>query len=126
MNPLTLKSQLIILGVTVLLTAMASGYAGWRVKGAFVAERDLAIVEAKKEFTDAFRENEQNVAGILEDKFSQLRANEKVINNEILKIIDRPVYLNECLDADGLSLIERARTGKASAGESTEEVRTAK
>lgn len=120
MNPLVIK---IIAG---LLIISASFFAGWRVKGAFVAERDLSIAEAKKAFQDAQRENEAHISTLLEDKLSQLRANERIVNNEVLKIIDRPVYLNECLDVDGLQSIERARTGKADTSKPSEEVPASK
>jgi hypothetical protein len=96
--------------------------AGWQVKGAFVAKRDLAIVEAKAEFIKAYQAAEANKAYILEQKLAELKANEKTIERERIKIIDRPVYSNECLDADGLQLIERARRGKADTNQSADKV----
>lgn len=89
----------------------ASFAAGWRVKGAFVAERDLANIEAKNEMVNVFRSMEGGIAKTVEDKLSSLKTNERVIEREKLKIVDRPVYLNNCLDADGLRLVERARKG---------------
>lgn len=105
MSPLALKSIAALIAL-----AIAFG-AGWRVKGAFVAERDLAILEAKKELINAYQQQEAGKAKVLEDKLAELRANERVIEREKLKIIDRPVYSNVCLDADGLRLIEAARAG---------------
>lgn len=87
--------------------------AGWQVKGAFVAKRDLAILEAKNEFIKAYQEGEAHTASIVESRLQELKANERVIERERIKLVDRPVYSNECLDADGLLLIERARTGQA-------------
>jgi hypothetical protein len=49
-----LKKQLIIAGII----AIGAFWAGWQVKGAFVAKRDLAIIEAKNEFIQAYREGE--------------------------------------------------------------------
>lgn len=95
---------------------------GWRVKSAFIAERDLAIVEARDAMIAEYRVNEAGKALILENKLAELRANEKVINNEIIKIVDRPVYHNVCLDTDGLRLIEAARAGKSNTTKSTDEV----
>jgi hypothetical protein len=106
-----LKKQLIIAGII----AIGTFWAGWQVKGAFVAKRDLAIIEAKNEFIQAYREGEAHMSSIVENRLQELRANERIIERERTKIIDRPVYFNECLDADGLLLIERARTGKAHA-----------
>lgn len=117
MNPLLIK---LIAGAAVL--AISFG-AGWRVKAAFIAERDLALADAKTEFLDAYRTAESGKAQILETKLADLRANERVINNEIIKVVDRPVYLNECLDADGLRLIERARAGRTNPAEPAAAVR---
>lgn len=107
MNDLAAK---IILSLCLLTLAFT---AGWKTKGAFVAKHDLAIVEAKKEFIKAYQDAEADKATILENKLSELKANEKTIIHEREKIVDRPVYRNECIDADGLRLIEGARNGKA-------------
>lgn len=111
-----LKAKLVI-GAVIVVGAF---YAGWQVKGAFVAKRDLAIIEAKNEFIKAYQSAEANKANLLENKLQELRANERVIERERLKIIDRPVYSNECLDNDGLLLIERARTGTTNTGKPTD------
>jgi len=103
------QAKIIIVAIALFIAFIA----GWQVKGAFVAKRDLAIAEAKAEFIKAYQEGEAHTASIVEKKLQELKANEKVIERERVKIIDRPVYSNECLDADGLRLIERARTGKA-------------
>lgn len=99
--------------IAAVIVVFVSFIAGWQVKGAFVAKRDLAILEAKNEFIKAYQEGEAHTASIVENKLQELKANEKIIERERVKIVDRPVYSNECLDADGLQLIERARTGKA-------------
>jgi len=104
---MTLKAQLLVLLSAVLI---AFG-AGWRVKAAFVAERDLAIMDARDAMISEYRANEAGKAQILENKLADLRANERVIEKEKLKIVDRPIYKQECLDYDGLILIERARNG---------------
>jgi hypothetical protein len=98
--------------IAVLAIVVGSFVAGWQVKSAFVAKRDLAIAEAKAAMIKELQNNEAHIAGILEDKLKDLKANEKIIERERVKLVDRPVYHNECLDADGLLLIERARTGK--------------
>jgi hypothetical protein len=111
----------------ILAVLLVSSFAlGWRVKTAFVAERDLAIEQAKAAMIEAYRANEADSARILEEKLASLRANERVIEREKLKIIDRPVYRNECLDADGVSLINQARSGKAGPAEPAGEVPRAK
>lgn len=104
-----IQAKLIALAVVV----VGSFIAGWQVKGAFVAKRDLAIAEAKESMIKELQSSEAHIANILEVKLKDLKANEKIIERERIKLVDRPVYSNECLDADGLLLIERARTGQA-------------
>ena len=111
-NPLTLKAKIIvgaIVGVALLSTGF---YGGWRVKSALIAERDLAIKEASAEFKEAYQTFESDIAFTLDEKLKNLKSNERVVYRETQKIIERPIYSNECLDADGLRLIERARAGK--------------
>lgn len=113
----------IIAAVAVVIIAFI---AGWQVKGAFVAKRDLAILEAKNEFIKAYQEGEAHTASIVEKRLQELKANEKVIERERVKIVDRPIYSNECLDADGLFLIERARTSETNPKQPTNKVSSTK
>lgn len=119
---------MIDLGVKLFVALLCAGLifgAGWQTKGAFVAKHDLAIVEAKKEFIKAYQDAEADKATILENKLSELKTNEKTIIREREKIVDRPVYRNECIDADGLRLIESARTGKSDTIKPTDKVQSA-
>lgn len=103
MNPLLLK-------VIAVLVLVAVGFgAGWRTKGAFIAERDLATLEAKNEMINTFHSMEGNVAKVVEDKLANLSANQKVIEHEKTTIVERPIYNSECLDQDGVVLVNRAR-----------------
>jgi hypothetical protein len=108
--------------IAVVVVIIGSFVAGWQVKGAFVAKRDLAIAEAKAEFIKAYQEGEAHTANLVESRLQELKANEKIIERERVKIVDRPVYSNECLDDDGLQLIERARTGKTDPKQLTDKV----
>ena len=99
---------------------------GWQVNGWRLAAEQAAAQEARQAMIDAFREEEAKAAIVLEKRLKELRANEKVIERERIKLVDRPVYNNECLDDDGLQLIERARKGKSDAGKPAGEVSGAK
>lgn len=111
-----------ILGVSVL----AAFAAGWVVKGAFNDSAELAAQKAREALIKELRDNEAHIANILERKLGELKANEKVIERERIKLVDRPVYHNECIDVDGVHLIERARTGKADTGKPTGKMSGAK
>ena len=101
---------------------LMSFLAGWQINGWRLAAEKAAAEEARQAMIDAFREEEAKAAAVLETRLKELRANEKVIERERLKVVDRPVYTNECLDDDGLQLVERARTGKTSTSKSSGEV----
>jgi hypothetical protein len=95
------------------LVSIALFAAGYNVRGAFEAKEKLAIEQAKAAFTKIYQDGEAVHAEILQKKLDALKANERVINNETVKVITRDVYRNECLDNDGVQLIERARAGQA-------------
>ena len=90
--------------------------AGWVVKGAFDDSAELAAQKARTALIEELRQNEEHIANILEQRLKDLRANEKTIIREREKLVNRDVYHNECLDADGVRLIERARAGKTDTG----------
>lgn len=105
MNPLAIR----IIAVLVIFAAGLG--AGWRIKAAFVAERDLAIKEASDQFQTDYRNYESEQARILEDTLKRLKANERVIEKERVRIVENPVYKQECFDKQGVDLVEKARIG---------------
>lgn len=111
------------LKVAVLLIAFL---AGWQVNGWRLAAEKAAAEEARQAMIDAFREEEAKIAAVFEKRLKELRANEKVIERERVKLVERNVYTNECLDDDGVQLVERARTGKTNSSQSSGEVSGAK
>lgn len=106
---------LIIAGALVL-----AAFAGWKVNDWRHDAEQLAIEQAKAEFVQMYRESEKKQADTLQAKLDELKANERVVNHEITKVITRDVYRNECLDDTGVQLIERARAGKADTGKPNE------
>ena len=55
---------------------------------------------------------DESIAKAWEIRLSELRANENTIIREREKIVDRPVYLTQCLDADGVQLANDAKNGR--------------
>ena len=107
------------LKVAVLLLAFL---AGWQINGWRLAAEKAAAEEARQAMIDAFREEEAKIAAVFEKRLKELRANEKVIERERVQVVDRPVYSNECLDNDGVQLVERARKGQSDTSKSSGEV----
>lgn len=113
-----MQAKLIAVGGAILLSFIA----GWKVNG-WRYEAQIAETEkARQAMIDAYREEEAKAAAVLEKRLKELRANEKVIERERVQVVDRPVYSNECLDNDGVQLVERARKGQSDTSKSSGEV----
>lgn len=86
--------------------ALATGlFGGWMARGWLEDSQDLAAAEAVDRATQAYRETEQQIAATLEEKLAEVQTNERVIEKWRTQIVDRPVYQLECIDADGLRII---------------------
>ena len=55
---------------------------------------------------------DESIAKAWEVRLSELRSNENTIIREREKIVDRPIYLAQCLDADGVRLANDAKNGR--------------
>ena len=55
---------------------------------------------------------DESIAKAWEVRLSELRSNETTIVREREKIVDRPVYLAQCLDFDGVQLANDAKNGR--------------
>lgn len=108
--------------IAALVIAAALFYSGIRVERAFNAERDLAIKKASDAFILKFQMAEAAQAKLLEDKLSALKANERLVIRETQKIVNNPIYRNECFDADGVHAIERARRGETNSSKYADKV----
>lgn len=93
------------MAATLLLGASLGGYAAWQVQGWRAGAQDAQRLEVARE---THRQNEhtadQASTGFEKDRGkNELRT--RTITVEVEKIVDRPVYRNVCLDADGLRLL---------------------
>lgn len=88
------------------LVPLALIASGWTVRGWYEAKQ---IAEAHH----AVEKHDSKVAAALETKLAELKANERIIEREKLKIVDRPVYRNVCLDYDGVRIANQAKNGTA-------------
>ena len=106
-------SQSNALGLAVaLLVAFAMGWLvnGWRYDSVAFAAAQAAEAVTKKGL-----DREATISSGLEAQLARLSANKTVVQREKQTIIERPVYSNVCLDADGLRLINAAKNGTLSA-----------
>lgn len=86
------------------LAAIYSGlllFGGWHLHGWKTDAETLAAIKAAEN-------RETSIAAQLETKLASFKAQQRTIQRETIKYIDRPVYRNNCLDADGVRNINAA------------------
>jgi len=93
---------------------VASFIAGWvvnqyRSDSLLLAEERGAELVAKAE-----RERESQISKDLEARLAAWDTKQWVVYREKTKIVDRPIYSNNCLDNDGVQLINDWKGGHSS------------
>lgn len=78
------------------------------------------VTEIKKGIKDA-----ADFSAKWEAQLKKINKERRASSAKVKTIVERPVYLNKCIDADGLHEINSAKNGLRSAGEPSTEVRTA-
>jgi hypothetical protein len=96
-----------------LLAAALCFAAGWKVNQYRTDSLLLAEVRGAELVAQAEREREHAISKTLEDKLSVLDNKTWVVFRDRNKIIEKPVYRNQCLDPDGVQLINAAKGGAA-------------
>ncbi len=82
---------------------------GWICRGWQEDAEDLAQLGAAQQAIAAFEQKESLVSQAVEKRLAELNANQTVIVREKVKLVDRPVYSNLCLDVDGQLLINSSK-----------------
>lgn len=88
--------------------------AGWAVNQYRTDSITLAEVRGAEKVAQAERERESQISKDLEARLVEWDKKQWVVYREKTKIVDRPVYNNTCLDADGVQLINIAKGGPSS------------
>lgn len=106
----------------------AAATAGWKVNGWAHDAAQLQAEKAQQAIVDAAAKRESTIAAELEEKLQKFKAEQRTISHETIKIVDRPVYSNQCLDADGVRLANAAAgiQAPATAAKPASEVPTVK
>lgn len=99
-----MRSVNILPYVAAILLATILVVSGWMARGWYNDSVDLAAEKAVKK-------TEIVVAKQLEDKLASLKANERIVEREKIKVLEKPVYSNVCLDESGVMLINQAKRG---------------
>jgi hypothetical protein len=113
MNPwIILATVLALMGVVG--GAEYNGYSRGEAK--ITAEWDIAKAKQMKDTADEITHIQtqlNSATADLEKAKNERQIIYKTITKKVDRIVDRPVYLNACIDDDGLRLANAALTGKA-------------
>jgi hypothetical protein len=97
--------------------AAAAFVAGWQVRDWRADAAELARVQAEQRDTLRRQEAAYGASSRHEARRETLRREIQTVTVEVERVVERPVYRNECLDADGLRLIASAIGTAASASQ---------
>lgn len=84
---------------------------GWVLRGWYSDHLQLARQAGADAAVQAAINHSSVVAATVERQLARLKANQTVIEREKIKLVDRPVYRNVCIDADGLRLLSALAGG---------------
>lgn len=96
--------------IALIAALLTGGYFYVRHKGYSEAMQDVAIAQEKVD--KAQREKYNKLAQELEDTKKKRQENVRTITKTVEKIIDNPVYINNCMDDSGLSIANKAISGR--------------
>lgn len=96
--------------IAVAVTTIGTG--GWLARGWFEDSKDLAAVEAQHALAEEIREGQAAISKQVEDRLSQLRANERIIDRGVIREIQKPIYQRVCIEPDAIRLLNLAAQGQ--------------
>lgn len=105
------KIKLAIAGVAI--TAVFA--AGWTAKGWLEDSKDLAAMEAQERLAAKIRQGQREISAQVEQRLSELKANERVIDRGVIREIQKPIYQRVCFEPELVRLLNATAAGDAPA-----------
>lgn len=106
--------------LALLLTALAGFGAGaavgFKFHAGLVAERDLAASKIEKKNEDVQRTRGDKAAASHESFKTKAAVRDRIVQVEVDRVVEKPVYLNQCVDDDGLRILAADIDARAVAG----------
>lgn len=97
-----------IKSVAILAAIVAIFATGWTTRGWYEASKTQAAKDAQAKAEKAAQARESEIAAVVEEQLTKVNESRGVVYRETVKVVNRPVYQSDCLDAAGLSLINQA------------------
>jgi hypothetical protein len=97
--------------ISILILMFLCSYLGYKYND-YKRDSEYSAAKEAAEFVIRAEQNrESEIAKIMNKKLEQLNANERIIERERIKLVDRPIYNVECIDDEGLELIKKYAQG---------------
>lgn len=97
-----------------LVAVVALLFGGWTIRGWYEGNLDLLRERVTRAAIDEALESHSDVARVVEEKLSGLKANQTVIDRGVTREVIKPVYRNVCLPGAGVGLLNAAAINDAS------------
>lgn len=96
-----------------LIVAAVALATGWLVRGWKEDSESYAVASAAQAIRDDALAREWTIAGKVEKRLAELKANQTVIDRGIIREIQNPIYRNVCFGNDLVRLFNDAAAGRA-------------
>ena len=97
-----------------LVAVVALLFGGWTIRGWYEGNLDLLRERMTRTAIDSALQSHSEVAQVVEEKLSGLKANQTVIDRGVTREVIKPVYRNVCLPGAGVGLLNAAALNDAS------------
>ena len=105
MNDIRMYIQIAVAAALILL--------GWKGRGYYEDSHALAELKGAQAVAEAERAREDTISRSLESKLAALDERQWVVFRDRNKVVTKTVYRNQCLDDDGVRLINASKGGTA-------------
>lgn len=100
---------------TIIGAIVAGGlfFGGWQVRSYYEDSKDLAAKEEREKIMNMVENRESKIALDVQEQIRDLDINTRTIDRGIIREIEKPVYRNVCLPANGVRLFNAISNGEA-------------
>lgn len=97
--------------IAVAVSSIAIG--SWTARGWFEDSKNLAAERAQESLAAEIRAGQASIARQVEQRLSELRANERIIDRGVIREIQKPIYQRVCFEPELVRLLNAAARGKS-------------
>lgn len=88
-------------------------FGGWQVRSYYEDSKDLAAKEERDKILQAVESRESKIALNVQQQIRDLDINTRTIDRGIIREVEKPIYRDVCLPANGVRLFNAISNGEA-------------